>query len=190
MIEQLNFPNTAVKADGQMIIAQSPSVDALPSSATVVDQVGHNNVVLTADLNDSYRLGMYQYTTIRNRWQMVLPYEVICSELFGISTMYVCLPNDGDNLLPIGDTGQALLTVTRNGVSISNYDRTNTGLALQLPAVRGDVYGILCASPITAATVIPAGIADAPFDSSPYVRTNGMWDTLQDHLNEGEFTGS
>jgi hypothetical protein len=190
MLQQLNFPYTAVKADGQKIIAQSPAVDALPSSASVGDKVGHNNVVLTEDSNTGYKLGMYQYVHVRNRWQLVLPYEVICSELFGIAVLYVSFPGAGDNLLPIGDTGSALLTVTRNGVSVSNYDRSNLGLVLQTPAVNGDVYGILVASPLTPTTAFPAGIPEAPVDSSPYVRMNGMWDPLQDHLNEGQFIGS
>jgi hypothetical protein len=189
MLIKLNFPYMVVKGDGSKIIAQAPAVDKFPSNITLTEQIG-NNIVLTDNINRKYRLGMYQYSTIRNRWQFVLPYEVICGELFTISQMFVCFPNAGDNLLPIGDSGQALLTVTRNGVSISNYDRVNTGLVLNMPAVNGDIYCVLTSSPFTSSTSIPAGIPDAPLDGIPYVRNDGFWDPLQEFLNEGQFVGS
>ena len=189
MTIQLNIPYTVIKRDGTMVIAQSPTVDMLPSSETLNEQIG-NNVVLIDEVSSKFREGMYQYSQLRNRWQFVLPYSVICSELFSIAQLFVCFPNGGDNLLPIGNSGQSLLTVTRNGVSISNYDRAHTGLALHTPAVAGDIYGVLSASPLTAATEIPAGIADAPLDGNPYVRADGFWDPLQEYLNEGQFTGS
>lgn len=187
MIVNLNFPYIAIKGDGSKVIFQSSATDRLPSSASLVDTVG-NNVVLT-DYTGNYKLGMYQYSHLRNRWQFVFPYKIICNELFTISQLFVCFPNGGDNLLPLGDTGQALLMVTRNGVSISNYDRISSGIALQLPAVSGDIYGVVTSSPITAFTAIPAGIPDAPVDGNPYVRDDGSWEPLQEFLNEGHFVG-
>lgn len=180
----LLFPYIAVLATGQKIAMQGPTVESLPS---VPDSLGEN-LVLTKQVG-VFGPGAYQW--INNRWQFILAYSTICAELFGVSQAYVCIPNTGDNLLPVGDSGAAIVSVYKNGaiVPTSSYTIINTGISLKTPVKANEIFVVLQDSPLSATTAINGGIPEAPVNGSSYVRKNAAWENLQNELNEGVFTG-
>lgn len=181
MAVNLFIPYVAVAANGNKTITSAPTVDALPTSPLSVP-----NVVLTVTVG-AFIPGAYQWVISKNRWQFIVDYQTICSQLFGISTAYVCTPNAGDNLLPVGDAGAAVLKVTRNGAVYTDYTKLSMGLALGLPATASDIYLVIMQSAINATTSL---IADAPGNGNAYVRKNLTWSNVLDETNEGFYVGS
>lgn len=125
----LFFPYIAILANGQKVSMQAPTTESLP---VIPDSQGEN-LVLTKQVG-VFGPGAYQW--MGNRWQFVVSYAAICSELFGVSQGYVSTPNAGDNLIPVGDSGAALVSVYRNGtllVQNSAYTVTTQGISLTTP---------------------------------------------------------
>lgn len=180
------FPYIAILGNGQKIPMQGPTVDSLPITP---DSRGEN-LILTATVG-VWGPGAYQW--VNNRWQFILDYSLITSEIFRISQAYVVFPNAGDNLLPIGPSGQANVTVFKNGTlqPASYYTVTSQGISLVTPARLNEIFVVNQESPITAITPITgSGVPDAPSDGSAYVRKNAAWGNIQNELNEGKFTGN
>lgn len=166
---------------------QGPTVDSLPISPGAQGE----NLVLTAPVG-AYAAGAYQW--VNNRWQFLIDYATICREIFTVSQAFVVLTNTGDNVLPIGDSGAAILTIYRNGVVLASsaYYNSSSGIVLNTPAGRFDVYVVLQNSPLMPTTPISGGgggISDAPVDGNPYVRKNAAWENIQNELTEGVYTG-
>jgi hypothetical protein len=181
----LQFPYMLV-VGGKIMSMLAPTADSLPITPTT-----STNLVLTQQVG-VFSAGAYQWTN--NKWQFVIDYDTICNELFGLSQAFVVIPSGGDTILPIGNSGAAVITVYRNGVLIpsNSYTVVSSGIALSRPAVLYEVYLVFQNSPITPTTPIPgggSGIIDAPADGNPYVRKNANWENLQDELNEGAFNG-
>lgn len=182
----LFFPYIAILSNGQKVSLQTATAETLPLTP---DAQGEN-LVLTKQIG-VFGPGVYQW--FNNKWQFILSYENVCDELFGISQMYVAMPHPGDNLIPVGDSGSAIVSVYRNGIIVapSTYEVTTLGISLNSPTRAGEVYVVVQASPITPTTSISGGgIPDAPTDGSAYVRKNGAWENIQNELNEGSFTGN
>jgi hypothetical protein len=186
MAVSLLFPYIALNGSKQLLM-QAPTTDSLP---LVPDNRGQN-LVLTQQVG-VFAAGGYQW--VNSRWQFVVSYAVICNDLFGVSQAFLVMPNVGDNLLPIGDSGAALVAVYRNGslLSSSSYSVVNTGIVLTRPAALYEVYLVFQRSPLTPTTPVSGGgggISDAPSDGHAYVRKNASWEIIQNELNEGNFTG-
>jgi hypothetical protein len=181
----LLFPYTLITG-GKVIPSLAPTADSLPITPTT-----YSNLVLTQQVG-VFAAGAYQWTN--NKWQFVVDYNTICNELFILSQALLVIPSGGDNILPIGDSGSAIVSVYRNGVLMptSSYSVTSSGISLVRPAVLYEVYLVFQNSPITPTTPIPSGggISDAPVDGNAYVRKNAAWDNIQNELNEGVFTGN
>jgi hypothetical protein len=180
----LYLPYTYVTPNGTQIPSLAPTVDSFPITP---DERG-NNLILTVQ-KGVYAPGAYQW--VDSRWQFILPYETVCQQLFGLSANFVCVPNVGDNLLPIGNSGAANVDVYRNSVQITGFSLQPQGVALPNPASRDDVYVVVQWSPIKPTDSITGGggIPDAPTDGQAYVRKNLAWEQLQSEVNEGQFTG-
>lgn len=179
----LFFPYVAVLPNGQKIPMQGMTVESLPVNP---DGFGEN-LILTKQVG-VFGPGAYQW--VNNRWQFILSYSTICSELYGVSQVFVALPNAGDNLIPIGDSGAATVTVYKNGIKIpvqTAYSVTTQGISLVNPAKTNDVFAIIQESPIKATT--PLGVTEAPANGLAYVRKDDAWELLQNELNEGSFNG-
>jgi hypothetical protein len=115
MAVTLQFPYTLVQANGTKVPQLAPSVDSLPSNPTTT-----LNVVLTATVG-AFAAGAYQWVQSKNRWVFVIDYNSISNQLFTISQAYLCFPNAGDNMLPVGDTGQAWVTYPRLQVQLQRF---------------------------------------------------------------------
>jgi hypothetical protein len=182
----LLFPYIVVYGNGVKMGKQAPTTESLPVSP----EPSIDNLILTKQVG-VFGPGAYQW--INNRWQFVLDYAIICNELFGVSQAYVVMPYAGDNLLPVGNSGAAIVSVYKNGVLMPStmYSITMAGIALNNQTASNEVYLVMQDSPIdpTMAITGGGGIADAPVDGNPYVRKNGAWENLQSELNEGVFTG-
>jgi hypothetical protein len=180
----LLFPYTLV-INGNTTATLAPTADSLPITPTT-----NTNLVLTQQVG-VFAAGAYQWTN--NKWQFVIDYPTICNELFVLSKAFVIMPSAGDNLLPIGNSGAAIITLYKNGVlqPQSAYSAVSSGISLVHPAAAYEVYLVFQNSPITPTTPIPSGggISDAPVDGNAYVRKNAGWDNIQNELNEGGFTG-
>jgi hypothetical protein len=180
----LLFPYMLV-VGGKTTPMLAPTADSLPITPTT-----NANLVLTQTVG-VFAAGAYQWTN--NKWQFVIDYQTICNELFIISQAFLVMPAAGDNLLPIGNSGDAIVSVYRNGVLLpqTSYTIVGSGISLMRPAVAYEVYLVFQNSPITPTTPLPSGggISDAPTDGTPYVRKNAAWENLQSELNEGAFTG-
>src|SRR5579859_6198095 len=100
----LLFPYIAINAAGNKTPMQGPTVESLP---VVPDSLGEN-LILTKQVG-IFGPGAYQWSN--NRWQFILSYTIICSELYGVSQAFVAMPNAGDNLIPVGDSGAAIVSV-------------------------------------------------------------------------------
>jgi hypothetical protein len=149
------------------------------------------NLVLTQQVG-VFAAGAYQWTN--NKWQFVIDYNTICNEVFTFSQAFLVMPMGGDTLLPIGDSGAAIVTVYRNGVPLSSsaFEVLSTGISLSRPAAMYEVYLVFQTSSITPTTPISGGsggIPDAPSNGNAYVRKNSTWESIQNELNEGVFTG-
>jgi hypothetical protein len=182
----LQFPYMLV-VSGMIIPKLAPTAESLPIMPTDTNE----NLVLTQQVG-VFSAGAYQW--MNNRWQFVVDYNTICNELFIISQAYVIIPSVGDNLLPIGNSGAAIVSVYRNGVLMptTSYTVIGSGISLMRAASQNEVYLVFQNSPMTPTTPIPGpggGIADAPTDGNPYVRKNAAWEDLQNELNEGTYTG-
>lgn len=187
MTVQLFIPYTQVLGNGAMTATSAPTVDSIPSTPAA-----NQNLILTGPVG-TFAAGAYQWVTARGRWQFLVDYQTICSQLFGVSEGYLCFPNTGDNLLPIGGIGQAICNVYRNGARITTYTTSSLGVTLSTPAAANDLYLIILISPLTAVTPISVGsggISDAPNDGNAYVRKSLAWENIQSELNEGIFTGT
>lgn len=181
----LLFPYIAITASGQKIPMQGPTVESLP----VMPDTQGENLVLTKQVG-IFGPGAYQWSN--NRWQFILSYTTICSELYGVSRAFVAMPNAGDNLIPVGDSGAAIVSVYRNGTKLAanSYSVTSLGISLTAPTRENEVYVVIQDSPLTPTTPIAGGgIPDAPVNDTAYVRKNAAWENLQNELNEGVFTG-
>jgi hypothetical protein len=181
----LLFPYMLVNG-GRITARLAPTVESLPISPTTDD-----NLILTQQVG-VFAAGAYQW--VGAKWQFVVDYKTICNEMFVLSQAFTVLPLGGDNLLPIGDSGAAIVTVYKNGVIMASsaYTVTSAGISLVKPAVLFDVYLVFQTSPITPTTPISGGgggIPDAPVNGTAYVRKNGAWEDIQNELNEGIFTG-
>jgi hypothetical protein len=180
----LLFPYTLV-INGTQSATLAPTADSLPITPTT-----NTNLVLTQQVG-VFAAGAYQWTN--NKWQFVIDYQTICNELFILSQAFLIMPSGGDNILPIGDSGAAIVSVYRNGVlqQKSAYTVIGSGISLVRPAAAYEVYLVFQNSPITPTTPIPSGggISDAPSDGNAYVRKNAAWGNIQNELNEGAFTG-
>jgi hypothetical protein len=183
----LFIPYTILRGDGTFIPTNAPIVDSIPAMPTN----GIDNLILTSQFG-SFVAGAYQWVPQKNKWQYLIDYDTICSQLFGVSDAYLCFPNAGDNFLPVGSSGNALMEITRNGSPYTTYEITDTGIVLDLPAVAYDIYLVLQASPYTATSILTGGggIPDAPDDGIAYVRKLQAWEDIQDELNEGNFYGT
>ncbi len=164
----------------------APTADSLPITPTT-----DSNLVLTQTVG-VFAAGAYQWTN--NKWQFVIDYQTICNELFELSQAFVVIPAGGDNLLPIGDSGAANVTLYRNGVlqPTTAYSVVSNGISLVRPAILYEVYLVFQNSPIKPTTPVPdggGGISDAPDDGVAYVRKNEAWENIQNELNEGAFNG-
>lgn len=184
----LFFPYTAIFSNGQKVSLQAYTAESLP----LTPDPKETTLVLTKQIG-IYGPGVYQW--FNNKWQFVLSYENVFNELFGITKIYIATPNSGDNLIPVGDSGQAIVSVYRNGgvLAPSAYDIVTEGISLKSPTNTGEVYVVKQASPITPTTIIPSGgsgIPDAPINGLAYVRKNGAWEDISSELNEGSFTGN
>jgi hypothetical protein len=181
----LLFPYTVIYSNGVQVSRQAPTTDRLP----ITPDAQGDNLVLTTQVG-VFGPGAYQWSN--NRWQFILEYATICSELFGVADAYVIIPGSGDNLLPVGNSGSAIVSVFKNGVQMptSAYTITTQGISLNVPTILYEVYVVMQVSPMNATTPITGGgIPDAPDDGNPYVRKNAAWENLQNELNEGVFTG-
>jgi hypothetical protein len=182
----LLFPYTMTYG-GQQTARLAPTTDSLP----VTPDTNGDNLVLTQQVG-VFSAGAYQWTN--NKWQFVIDYKTICNELFAFSKAFVILPSGGDNLLPIGNSGAAIVSLYKNGVlqPPSYYSVTSSGISLVRPAMLYEVYLVFQTSPIQPTTPIPSGggISDAPDDGNAYVRKDAAWENIQSELNEGVFTGS
>lgn len=179
----LLFPYTIVQPGGELVVTSAPSVTALPLVPT------SQNVVLIEDVGSALA-GMYQYEYApTGRWLFVAPFAELCAQLFTVSDTFVCFPNAGDTLLPIGGSGAASLIVYRRGVGVTNYTVVDTGITLGVPTIAGDVFVVIQTSSITAASTV-TGVPEAPETPTvPYVRVDGEWETLQSFLDAGTFVG-
>jgi hypothetical protein len=181
----LLFPYTLV-VGGKTVPSLAPTAESLPITPTI-----NTNLVLTQQVG-VFAAGAYQWTN--NKWQFVIDYNTICNEVFTFSQAFLVMPMGGDTLLPIGNSGAAIVTVYRNGVSLSStaYEVTSTGISLLRPAAMYEVYLVFQTSSITPTTPISGGgggIPDAPSNGTAYVRKNSAWESIQNELNEGVFTG-
>ncbi len=181
MTVNLFLPYTLVQANGTQTATTSPTVDAIPTSPTTTP-----NVVLTTTVG-TYVPGAYQYVAAKSRWQFLIDYQTICNQLFGVSNAFLCTPNAGDNLLPIGTVGIATVHITRNGVALTQYTVGPTGIVLTTPAAASDMYLVLLSSPLNAMT---AFVVDAPIDGNAYARNSGGWELVANETNEGSYVGN
>ncbi|QBX06687.1 hypothetical protein H1O16_gp274 [Burkholderia phage BcepSaruman] len=179
----LFFPYSIVRSNGGITNAFAPLVDTLPAYP---DTRGLN-LILTQSVG-VFSPGAYQWSDTKSRWQFILDYQLICQQLFALSDAFLYVANPGDNLIPIGNSGAALLSVYKNGYKTTAFSSTAAGISLNQPATNGDMYLVSRVSPITPTSAI-SGIGDAPVDSKVYVRSNAAWQDIQSSLNEGAFVG-
>lgn len=174
----LYLPYTLIAADGTTTARSAPTVDELP----LYPALNADNVILTSSVGN-YPAGAYQWNPIRGRWQYIFDYPTICSAFFAIASAYIILPATGATLLPIGDSGNATVVVTRNGSAFTNFTLNSSGIVLGIPATLGDIYFVAQESPLKPATLItPGGITDAPNNNLAYVRKNSAWALLTSQL--------
>jgi hypothetical protein len=182
------FPYTAVTGSGQ----QTDLVAPLAASLPIAPENNVGNLILTQQVG-VFGPGAYQWVQSKGRWQFILPYTLICQQLFGVSQNYVVMPNAGDNLLQIGSSGAAIVSVYRNSYLLPEdaYSVVPQGITLVTSALNGDVFVVIQISPLLPTTDISSGggIPEAPDDGTAYVRKNEGWEDIQNELNEGNYTG-
>ncbi len=188
MAVQLFIPYSMVLGDGSIVATSAPLVGSLPANPVTTP-----NLILTSDVGQ-FASGAYQWISQKSRWQFVVDYQTICSQIFGVSNAFLCFPNEGDNFLPVGASGEAQVAVFRNGglLPTTAYEIGTTGIHLLTPAIEYDLDLVIMVNPIRGNTPISGGgggIPDAPNDGTPYVRNSLEWEELQDELNEGLYTG-
>jgi hypothetical protein len=165
-----------VLGNGSITSQSAPTVQEIPAFP---DPSGPNNVVLTQQFGASFAPGVYQWSAVKQRWVFLYGYEQLCTSFFSIADAYVCLPNAGATLLPIGSSGEAAVAVTRNGISFTAYTLSASGVELGIPAQAGDVFFVARHSLLKPETlIVPGGISEAPSDGSAYVREDAAWVTL------------
>jgi hypothetical protein len=185
---QLFIPYSMVLGNGTQIATSAPLVDSLPTTPS-----SNMNLILTGVVG-TFAAGAYQWVPTKSRWQFIVDYQTICSQLFGVSNAFLCFPNAGDNFLPVGPYGQAQVAVYRNGglQPTSAYTLGTDGVHLVSPALAADLYLVIMVNPMRGNTPISGGgggISDAPNDGNPYVRNSLAWEQLQNELNEGQYSG-
>jgi hypothetical protein len=158
MSVSLYVPFTAVLADGSTVARIAPTVDEIPLSPVVSynsgGQLVTNDTVVLAETGGRSPAGAYQWGPGSGRWQFMLDYQSICSQLFGVSDAYLCFPNAGDTLMPVGDPGAASVLVSRNGVKTTAFTTSSQGIVLDTPVELYEMVMVVLQSPITATTPV------------------------------------
>jgi hypothetical protein len=176
----LYLPYTLILGNGTSSQQIAPTVMELSLSNTA--PTGPSNVVLTQQFG-AFAPGVYQWSPFKQKWIFMFDYAALCAALFSIASAYICLPNVGATVIPIGASGDAIVKVTRNGAPETNFTLNGTGVVLSAPASVGDVFFIAQQSPLKPSTlIIPGGIPEAPSNGLAYVRENAGWSTLSSAL--------